>query len=481
MNTIASEWLGNYLHIFYYKKKFIRRTVLCTLGLSLLVYLLPPPVYHGTFSVLVRTSDLDTTLILPGTGVYVQPESVNPGVMSSEQALLTSDRALDRALAETYKKYPDFSFSPISYCAQPISGLSTLLSSLLPAEEKDPDKEWHERREAFRKKIEATPVPGSRTIEVRISFYDREILTELQKNLLEAYLSSRGDLVTNPSGQSVYSQDSQKYGQSWRDLLDESAKIRAKTNIYDVPVQRGELISQLNSVQRETDMLGLRLNELNGQIVDVQAARDVVGMQLSNVRNTQVFVQLEGDIARLEVEKAALLGEYTSKNPVVRSKQISIDHATDRYRSLLLNTLTTARQETENRLTALIAIMARLQERLRELDTLANTLQALEQETILARESYQTYARKLREVELQTMLRNSSDSSIAVVRSHFVDTRPFWPNALILFPLALFLGLFFGLIGAYVDYYFEDIVLQPRDFTFTNLPVLGFLPDVAES
>lgn len=481
MNNIASEWLKNYLHIFFYKKVFIRRSVIFTCVLAVVVYIVPPPVYLGTFSVLVRTSDMDTTRILPGTGVFAQPEAVNPGVMSSEQALMTSDRVLAKALEETYKKYPDLSFSSAPYFAAPVSALFTALGKIssfigTPQEESADDR-LHRDIESFRKLIVATPLPGARTIDVEVTFYDRAILDELQKKLLDAYLNTRGELITNPRGQNIYSQDSQRYGEHWQKLLGEAAKLRSESSLFDITAQRSELVTQYHSLQKEIDMLHLRVAELNNQIKLVQTADSVIGLQLHNLSSSQVFAQMEDEIARMEMERSKMTGQYTPENPELRRMQLGLQNAKKQYKALLLNTLSQSKKDTSDRLSLLTGAAAALETKLRDIDSVGNRLAELEQETELAQESYQTYVRKLREVQLQSMLRTASENSIAVIHSPYVDGKPFWPNALLLFPLALFLGAFFGIIGAYVEYYFEDVVLQPSDLRFTGLPVLLSVPD----
>ena len=483
MNTVASEWLKNHLHIFFYKKAFIARTVMVTMSLAVLVYIFSPNVYMSRFSVLVRSSDLDTTRIIPDTGVYVQPETVNAGVMSSEQAILLSDQVLGEALERTREKYPGFSFSFIPYLTESFSGLSKLvrvIASFLPAADRNFESMDPLDVENLRKIIVATPVPGARTIDVEITFYDWAILTELQKNVLEAYLNSRGNLVSNPTGRSIYRSDSQRYELGWRKYLEEASLIRAENRLFDPPAQRSELVGQLVAMQKETDALKLWVQNLQHQIQRAKSSKDILGSRFSGLQSTQAFVQMEDEIARLEVAKAALLGEFTIKNPEVYSKQRSINMATARYRELLLNTLGNELVEANARIGAIAKINAELEERLKTLDYADNKLKKLDQEISLAQESYQTYSRKLREVELQNLLRKSSDTSIAVVRSNFVPTKPVWPNGLLIFPLAFLLASFFALIGAYLVFYFEDIVLQPADLHFVDVPVIGTLPDTSQ-
>lgn len=483
MSNLASEWLKNYLHIFFFKKIFIGRTVLFTLLLAIVIYCVPPPVYMGNFSVLVLTSDMDTTRILPGTGVFVQPEAVNAGVLSSEQALLMSDRILGVALEKTYERYPDIALGGVSYAMEPISMLSKAIGSFFSLFNSDENKEEKiklAKIEIFRELITVTPVPGSRTIEVEVVFYDREILEELQNNLLDAYLTTRGEMVVNTTGEEIYTKDSKFYQDQWKNLMDDAADIRGSTNLYDIATQRAEMVSQYLSVNKELDFLNLRMVELENQISLVNASKIPMGLQLNNVKESQLFVQMEETIATMEMEKARLLGIYTEKSTELRSLQLSIDTATNRYKLFLLNSLLMSKQELEDKQKQLILSAKNLESRLLRLDAASNQLLQLDQEIELAQESYQTYIRKLREVQLQSMLRTSSESSIAVVRYPTVGGAAFWPNPFILFPLALFLGLFFGFVGAYMAYYFDDIVLQPSDLNFTNLPVLNSIPE-AES
>lgn len=481
MHNNASEILRNALTILFYKKRFILWTVgVCLLATTLLV-LLSPKQYSGQFSVLVRASDLDTSRILPGAGVFVQPQAVNMEILTNEQSLILSDTVLTEVNRRLDKEYPGFSYSGLKYLPQYLTWLVEALrdvKKMLSAEESAPDSVYV-KNEALRELLEPTPIIGTHTIEISSYFYNPEILRRIQKTLLSVYLETRGYLVTTEDTLQIYESDVAKFHKRWTALEKEKADFQVKNNLYNLPKQKQGKIDHLLSLDESIDSITMKTTELEGQLDYVKKTKNVLGLRLSTTADNQALKSLEDQIALLEVQRGKLLADYLPSSQSVKRINYAIDELTARYSRTLKNNLSSSIAEYSTRLEALKAERSKTVSELNRLEQKGGIMLDLEKKTELASHSYQTYSNKLEEVKLQKLLSTSSGQSLSVLREPFVDDKPVWPNTIILFPLALILGTFFGIIGAYISYSFEDTVLQPSDLKFTQLPVAGSFVDTS--
>jgi uncharacterized protein involved in exopolysaccharide biosynthesis len=477
----ASETLRNALTIFYYKKGFILWTIGVCFLISAILFLLSPRLYGGQFTVLVRASDLDTSRILPGAGVYLQPKGVTMEVLANEQNLILSDKVLAEVNHRLEEKYPDFSFSSLHYAPfflrQAVGFASRTLKSLLPAKEaKKPS--IYEKNESLRKLIDPAPVVGTHTIEVQVTFYDPDILEFLQKALLSAYLGTRGQLITTGDTMNIYERDVAKSHSEWTRLANETARFQVREGIYRLDRQRAQNVDALLAVDQRIVQVESDLLELRGRLDTIDEG-NVWGMSLpeAEAENNHRLVRLEKQIADLEAKRGVLLADYLESSPPVKDIDFSIAELTARYKDTLRETIQFRIADARTRLDALETEKNGLLDKLDHLETAGNRLTDLERRTELAAKAYQTFSSKLQEVKLQNLLSESSEQSLSVLRDPFVGSKPMWPNPVILLPLTLVLGLFFGATMAYISYYFEDIILQPSDLTFTGLPVLASFTD----
>lgn len=478
-NNNASETLRNTFTILFYKRNYIIWTVFICITISILLLLLSPRVYYGTFSVLVRSSDLDTSRILPGTGVYVQPQAVNLELLTNEQSLMLSDAVLSEVNRRIEEKYPDFSFSAISYAPAFIGVAAQALQSALQflSTEEPTQNASYEKNVALRKIISPEPIVGSHTIEVNVYFYNRTMLSFIQKNLLAVYLEKRGQLITTQDTLSIYEQDVAKFHNEWTELEKEKAQYQVQNNLYNTEKQRLETVSYLLQTDQDLADLSIQLLEMQGQLLYLQQGGDILGIRLSATTDNQTLLELENQITLLVVERGKLLSDFLPSSPPVKKIDFALGELTQRYTLTLTQNLNSRIAAAVTRHEALEKERLNTLYYLNKLEQKSGKMKVLETEADLASQAYQTFSSKLQEVKLQNLLSSSSEQSLTIVREPFIDNQPMWPNPLLLIPLSLIIGFFFGVSGAALAYYFEDTVLLPSNLDFTQIPVLGSIAE----
>lgn len=470
----ASETLRNTFTVLFYKRKYIVWTMVICIAISMLLLLLSPRVYYGTFSVLVRASNLDTSRILPGTGVYVQPQAVNLELLTNEQSLVLSDAVLSEVNRRIEKEYPDFSFSALSY-APSVMGVAVnalqSIRSLLSTNEPNPNA-GYEKNMALRKLISPEPIIGTHTIEVKVYFYDPDILSFIQKNLLAVYLETRGQLITTKDTLAIYEQDVAKFYDEWTSLEKEKAQYQVENNLYNTEKQRIETVDYLLQTNQELANISVQILEMQGQLQYVQQSKDILGMRLSATTDNRTLIELENQISLLMVERGKLLANFLPSSPPVMKIEFALNELTKRYTLNITKNLKSRIAAAITRREALQNEKNKIVSYLNELEKKSGTIKVLEAKTNLASQAFHTFSSKLQKVKLQNLLSSSSEQSLTLVREPFIDNKPMWPNTILLIPLSLVIGIFFGVSGAIVSYYFEDTILMPSDLRFTQLPVI---------
>lgn len=471
----ASETLRNIFTVLFYKRSYILWTIFICVAISALLFLLSPRVYYGTFSVLVRSSDLDTSRILPGTGVYLQPQAVSLELLTNEQSLMLSDAVLSEVNKRIEEKYPDFSYSAISYAPAFIGTAADAVQSvlkLLSTSEPTPNASY-EKNVALRELITPEPIVGTHTIEVSVYFFDRDMLEFIQHNLLAVYLEKRGQLITTEDTLSIYEKDVAKFHNEWSNLEIEKAQYQVENSIYNTDKQRVEAVEYLIRTNQDLSDVSIQILEMQEQLEYIKQNKDILGMRLSATTDNQSLLELENQITLLTVERGKLLADFLPSSPPVQNIEFALNELTERYRQVLQQNLKSRLAAAITRRDALELEKQKTLSTLNRLEQRAGKMKVLEAEAVLASEAYQIFSSKLQKVKLQNLLSSSSEQSLTVVREPFVDGKPLWPNLILLIPLSLVIGLFFGISGATLSYYFEDTILLPSDLHFTHLPVLG--------
>ena len=476
MESNASEELRNLLTILFYKKQFFLWTLLSCLAVTLVLFLLSPKYYSGEFSVLVRASELDTSRILPDTGVFLQPQAVNMEILTNEQNFILSDAVLSEVNRRLADEYPNLSFSPLAYgpyLLKKIYSFVSLVNTTFFSDEHVTEVSIYEKNNILRELIEPMPVIGTHTINVVITFYNVEILDYLQKTLLAVYLETRGALVTTEDTLKIYENDVEKAHKEWSLLRDEKAKFQITYSLYSVEKQKKSKLEQLLAIDKKIAEININLIEQRGQLVFIEQMSNILGVRPGSLHENKTIAELESQIALLEVRRSELLSDYLPASEAVKRVEYALTKLMARYKSILQASISSRIHDSSTRLGALQDEKDRIIEELNYLEDKNRIMSDFSQRTILAASAYQTFSNKLSEIKLQKLLSTSSAQTLSILRDPYVNPVPTWPNILLLVGLATMLGSFLGLIGVYLSYYYEDIVLQPADLGFTHLPVGG--------
>lgn len=458
----------------FYKKSLIVKTMVCSLVVLAVLVLVSPRVYVGNFGVLVRSPDLDTSRILPNTGIYMNQPFMNQEFLANEIEVMTSDAVLDRVLTQIRAKYPQFTPSMLMY--GPVwlaNGLRTLNDMLKkPPTEVELAAARSADIQGLRDLITVTPLQGTYVLDVSVRFFNPEILLALQRYLLDAYYDQRGAVLSSNSAADVYLKDADAQRQTWEKQAREIVRFRSANNLHAFDATRAQLVSSIAAKEEEIRNLEADTREVEIQLGLLKTGANLLSIRPRAADESRVLGSLTADIATNESK----LVQFPTDSPRARDLRGELRGLYTKYAATLQQFLEGRRDANINSMAVAKGVLKSLNAEIADLTKNYQVLENMSEEADVAKDSYQSFLRKVQEIRVDNILRQSSNGSVSVVRLPFVDGKPVWPSVPILLPLFVLVSGFVGMMLAYLLTLFEDVILEPSEFKRLGLPCIGSLP-----
>ena len=472
-----SDLIRKALMCLFYKKALIVKTVLFSLVILAALYFASPRVYVGNFGVLVRAPDLDTSRILPNTGIYMNQPFMNQEFLANEIEVMTSDAVLDRVLTQVRASYPRFTPSMLMYGPDWMTDTMRKLAAMTrkPPTEVQLAAARSADIQGLRDLITVTPLQGTHVLDVNMRFFDPNILLVLQRALLKGYYDERGAVLSSNDAADVYLKDADAQRQTWEKQAREIVSFRNAHNLHAFDTTRAQLVTAIAAKESE-----LRDLEADGNEVDIQLGLLKTGVNLLTIRpraadENRVLGSLTADIAANE----SRLVQFPDNSPRARDLRGELKGLYDKYAATLRQFLEGRKEADANSITVVQGVLKSLNGEIAALTKNYQILENMSQEADVARDSYQSFLRKVQEIRVENILRRTSNGSVSVVRLPFVDGNPVWPSLPVLLPLFLVVSAFVGMMLAYLLTLFEDVVLEPSELKQLGVPCIGSLPLLA--
>ncbi|WP_143027141.1 hypothetical protein [Rhodospira trueperi] len=474
--------------VFFYKRTMIVSMVLFSLVILAVLMAASPRLFVGHFRVLVQAPDVDTSRILPDTGVFMNQPFMNAEFLANEMEVLVSDTVLDNVLTELEARHPDFSTNFVDYMpawvrafkdqAAAITGqIKDFITGIFPfpvgtPKEIDELNVWRAKMQGLRGLIVAAPLEGTHIIEVKVSFFDRSKLVEIQRLLVDAYLNDRARIFGSENAVSVYAADAAAQRATYDALMDEITRFRRARDLADVDTLRSEFTAGIEAHSEAIRNLEGELEEAKLQMRSATTGPNILAIGQEISQANPITAMLSDEI----VAKEAEIAQLPPGSPRRRSLETVLQSLYERYQDAKVGYFTGRMEALTERIALHREAAQSLKQGLIEMTTDQQTLDTMEQDADLVRESYLAFSRKAQEIRVQNILREHSTNTISVIREPFTDDDPVWPQLIILLPLFVIVSGFLGTLLAYVSYSFEDIVLQPSELKLVDVPCLGCVP-----
>jgi capsular polysaccharide biosynthesis protein len=252
-----------------------------------------------------------------------------------------------------------------------------------------------------------------------------------------------------------------------------------------------------------------RLKDLDGKIQDSDKRIAVLEKQLdatnprvqtqSRVIPNQYSVErLNTMLVELRNKRIELLAKYQPNDRVIKELEAQIEQTNEAFQKASQTTaveqasdLNPLRQSLETQLSGLkveqagnIALRKNLleqvrqnQEKLTNLAGVTTVHDDLSRQVKKAEETYQLYARKQEESQIEDALDEKKITNITVAEAPIVPLTPNKSSRVLIAVLGLSLGLMLAFGSAFVSELFSETVSSPRELqSFTEYPVLATIP-----
>lgn len=329
----------------------------------------------------------------------------------------------------------------------------------------------------LRSGIKAVEV-GKRTNVIQVSYLsnDPQLAREVVNTLVQVYLDQTIAFKTEEAGRTVGFVAEQLQG--LRIELDQSEKnlqaYKSKSGVIKLDTEADELVKKLSETEKARAALALEKKQAEFAITALREAKRRGGTYTPAVmRNDPAVVGLAGKVVELEVQKRALLTEYTESHPAVKSVQGQIDELQKKLRDMYETSLKNLTKQEG----AVTQQLAGYEEGLRRLPEAERELARL---TRLSRVNADIYTLLLKKHEEARITKASTISNINIVDPAIAPDRPVKPTKQKNLILGLLIGCMIGVGLAFFHDYMDDTIKDPEEAQRTlGLPFLAAIPYIA--
>ncbi len=414
-----------------------------------------------------------------GSDYIPQDGNTNQILIESQTRVIASNAVLMRVVeSEKLALDPEFSEAAEEGLAGwlgRLAGIRKPAPALLPGDEA--------KREALRRLQDRLVVKRpSQTyvVEVAVSSRDADKAARLSRAVAKAYIADQAETQADSTRQiSTLLQD--RLATLRARVMEADSRVQLFKQKHNIVATEGSLVNERHLARLNDELLAAR-----NRMSEAEARADKVRRILRSGRipdnfdeaiKSRLIASLReqyASVARQESQLAAVLGD---RHPRLISVRARLSRSRDLINAELKRIARSLQADYEVERKRVRALQRRL-DRSRGVTDITNKarveLAGLEREANARRAVYERVLAKAREANAEEKI-NLIDARIISYASPPLWAS--WPKKKIILPLALLLGLGFGLAGALVNDYRQDRFISGDDVEkLLGLPVLGVIP-----
>ncbi len=200
---------------------------------------------------------------------------------------------------------------------------------------------------------------------------------------------------------------------------------------------------------------------------------------LPQVVNDPLIQKLKEELSKLQAEYADLSSVFTPEYPKmkrIRSKVASLKEVIAREKHLIITTIRTRYETALKNEKMLQAALQSQKKKVSRLKRMAIDYNILKREVDTNQHIYELLLNKAKEMDVEVGIKSSG---IHPIDEAIIPAKPFKPKKTLNLLLAMMVGLFSGVFGAFVLEYFDNTFKGPEEVEKQlGIPILGVLPHV---
>ncbi len=356
-------------------------------------------------------------------------------------------------------------------------------------EESAPDTSDHTLRIKLAGKIQAglTVEGGKQSEIINISYEDSnpKLAAEITNAIAESYVEY--GLESRSSGA--------KETSTW--LNDQLADLRTKLKDSEAALQAFQKSHSMIDTTQQQQLAGTRLNTLSSELIRAQTKRSEAEIRYNQIKikyengdyatlspmlNKPSVQTLEQEMTKLSRSVKDLSERYGDLHPKMIAARADLNQAKQNFESEVDKVVDSIRKEYQAALTQENEIIALINKEKNDLGGIRGSgfeLASLEREVLNNQKSYESFLIRYQEANISEKY---SASNVQIIDVALVPTIPFKPNKPRFIVIAVVLGLFIGILFAFLREHLNNTFKTVEDLEDKlQLPSLGIIPLVEKN
>ena len=480
---MTDDWKRELCDIAFARMPIIVWTTVLVTAVALAFVLVYPPTFEATGSLILRSKTVHSSAgALESPDMTVTEPSEED--LASEQELLTSSALIERTIAVLQRdglvERPADVLGTVR--RGPVAALKARLKKPIsrgPGAGVNVDPEVVKTAEGIRRNaLKAVAVPDSTIVKMYLAGPDAERIEQFLDTLMSEYLQFRMQIM-HPSDQREFFRERRDF-YSER-LQEHEAHLKAATDATSVEELDSEITHTIELERTyQTELGGMRnlYMEFEQRSRMLEEALKEENMTYFAFLDNIVLERLGEQLMTLTVERGRLTRQFLEDSPQIEGLDANIDEVTAKLRT---EVLAIHKDAVEKQHTMMSQIkmrefaLAELEDRILLLQDEAIRFRQLSRETELLRSSFESFARRSEQADVNEAIAASAGSGDVTIL-----TRPIF-TAEKVFPkrvTTLFFGILFGIAAgvtiAFVAEFFDHRIRRASDVAlFTSIPVIG--------
>ena len=477
----VSEWMRKIMIVSFLRWRLIVIACLAAMAVTLVLTFVLPPLYNGSFSVIMRGNEQDSAMLQTGDS-YVTRGMVADTMTTNEERILNSPELASRVIEKIKTKYPDPSFGWISLPLPDLSAFKASIKSWIyklfgltesPSPLSDP------LVEELRKALVITPMIGTNVIEISIMNPDPDFTFFLLNTYLNTYMELRQDLWMASGAPGFFNQEAGNYLGKWKEINDRLYALKQSVGVV-VPTQElQQLQERVGDLRTQINLVDLEIADLEQSMTQAKGMKSTEFIPVGSLQDAQdkALEELQVRLGQSLSLRAEALKNFTAQSPEVKRIDREINELNAQSRKVLLVRLENMLSVKKHNRMQLLEKIDSMTQQLFVVDKARSDMAILEEEADIARTNMKAYENKRAETSISIELRKATFSNVGVMSPPYIPAKPFFPKRVILLALALAVGLFIGMTIAVLLEMLDDSFKLPEEITtVTGLPVLASFP-----
>ncbi len=442
----------------------------------ILAFLLPP-VYLVTGDILVKPLLEPNLKLFAPVPTTVRANPVTPQDINSEVNILKSSELLRKVVRQLSLDKPDQS---ATWTGRLVEGVGRSLRELLVylgfSVQVSPEDQ---AIEYLQQQLDIRPITLSNMIEISLKGNSSEKITKILNTLLESYIDFHIQVYQAKGAKAFYDKQAKFFYKNLKAAEKALENFKKRYGVIQIMTQNEANIGLLKALRENQAVVEAKLKE----------SRTKVGVQARNLAQTgdigaftkefqnNILEELVRVLGPLLAEKERIALHYQKSSAKYRAADRQVQEIKAKYRQQIQELLQGAQLDV-NAMSSYLEILTRyikdIESKSLRLSQNQIEYEGLVREVKQNEKDYLMYLNKTEEARIEEQQDANRVSNVTVTTWGHPPTIPVFPRKFLMLLLAVILGFFVALAGAFFAYYLDHTLKTPQDLArYSHLPVFA--------